>query len=226
MLPVEPLLEARHLCRHHLNGQVRLLDDVSLEVRPGERLAVVGPSGSGKTLLLRAMVLLDATESGEIRWRGRSVSCDEVPALRSQAVYLHQRPSLREATVEACLRQPFSLGVNRAKKFDRDRALTFLATLGRDASFLEKPSRELSGGETQIAALIRAIQLDPTVLLVDEPTAALDARTTEAAEGLLHHWIEEVPGRALVWVSHDPAQSERMAQRVVHMRAGRIVDDA
>jgi putative ABC transport system ATP-binding protein len=200
------------------------LDGVSLKVYPDQRLAIVGPSGSGKTLLLRAMVLLDPLQSGEIRWQGRLVSHSDVPGFRRQAIYLHQRPSLREPTVEASLRQPFSLRANRARQFDRERLVGLLAELGRDASFLDKRSRDLSGGEMQIVALVRALQLEPTLLLLDEPTAALDARTAEAAERLLHGWIEKVPGRAMVWVSHDPAQSDRMAQTTVQMMGGRIVD--
>ncbi|NUQ60900.1 MAG: ATP-binding cassette domain-containing protein [Pirellulales bacterium] len=218
-----PLLELVHLSRRRTDADGWLLEDISLKLHPGERLAIVGPSGAGKTLLLRAMVLLDRIDRGEVRWEGSRLSHNEVPKFRRHAIYLHQRPSLREATVEAAIRQPFPLKAYRGREFDRGRVAQLLAGLGRDGTFLEKKSRDLSGGEMQIAALVRAVQLDPTVLLLDEPTAALDAATAAAAEQLLNSWASEVPGRAIVWVSHDAAQSRRMATRTVSMFAGRLV---
>ena len=224
MPPNTPLLEARHIGRRHPDGRQWLLEDVSLEIGPGEQLAVVGPSGSGKTLLLRALALLDPFDQGEVRWRDRPVRRDEIPAFRRQAVYLHQRPALLEETVEAALRRPFSLRSHRAGRFDRDRVLRWLGELDRDDSFLEKRVPDLSGGEIQIAALLRAIQLDPALLLLDEPTAALDARTTSTTEQLLDRWVEESAGaRALVWVSHDAEQARRVARRTLCVDGGRIV---
>ena len=225
MPPDAALLEARHIGRRHADGHRWLLEDVSLEVRPGERLAVVGASGSGKTLLLRALALLDPLHRGEVLWRGQPVRRDEIPAFRRQAVYLHQRPALPEDTVEAALRRPFSLRCHRQRRqFDRDRIVRQLGQLGRDESFLAKKVADLSGGESQITALLRAIQLDPALLLLDEPTAALDSRTSRAAEQLLVGWIDESPHRrAFVWVSHDAAQAERFVQRSLCVEGGRVV---
>ena len=85
-----------------------------------------------------------------------------------------------------------------------------LTHLGRDESFLDKPVGELSGGESQLVALLRAVQLDPKVLLLDEPTASLDAEATAAVETLVADWQAESAGaRAVVWVSHDTGQAER-----------------
>jgi len=224
MPPNPPLLEARHIARRDPDSQQWLLDDVSLEIAPGERLAVVGPSGSGKTLLLRALALLDPFDRGEVRWRDRPVRRDEIPAFRRQALYLHQRPALLEETVEAALRRPFSLRSHRAGQFDRDRVLHWLGQLERDGSFLDKRARDLSGGEIQITSLLRAIQLDPALLLLDEPTAALDARTTSNTEQLVERWVEESPGaRAFVWVSHDADQARRVARRTLRVDGGRVV---
>lgn len=224
MPPNTPLLEARHIGRRHPDGRQWLLEDVSLEIGPGERLAVVGASGSGKTLLLRALALLDPFDRGEVRWRDRPVRRDEIPAFRRQAVYLHQRPALLEETVEAALRRPFSLRSHRAGRFDRDRVLHWLREFDRDDSFLKKRVPDLSGGEIQITALLRAIQLDPALLLLDEPTAALDSRTTSTTEQLLDRWVEEsADARALVWVSHDAEQARRVARRKLCVDGGRVV---
>jgi putative ABC transport system ATP-binding protein len=219
-----PLLEARHLGRRRPDGPGWLLEDVSLDIRAGGRLVVVGPSGAGKTLLLRSLALLDPLDSGTVRWRGRVVAGDQVPAFRSQVIYLHQRSALLDDSVRSALEKPLALQVHRDRRFDRDKIVGLLRLMGRDESFLDKLSRDLSGGEIQITALLRAIQLDPCLLLLDEPTAALDTQTTLAIEALLDGWVgQSSDGRAAVWVSHDAVQSQRVGRTTLRVAAGRLV---
>lgn len=215
-----PLLDARSITRRRDEGGW-LLREVSLAVEGGDRVAIQGPSGSGKTLLLRALALLDPLDAGEVRLRGRAVPDVQVPAFRRQVTYLHQGPPLSEGTVEANLRLPFSLAVHHDRRFERERALELLEELGRDADFLGARIDDLSGGERQMVALVRILQLDPTVLLLDEPTAALDPATAELAESLLTTWCEG-EGRAFLWVSHDPAQARRVARRRLRLEGGAL----
>jgi len=223
MLRGEPLLKACGLGRRKPGSDDWLFRGVCIEVRPGDRLALTGPSGSGKTVLLRTLALLDPHDEGTIEWEGRSPRGEAIPGYRKEVVYLHQRPALFEGTVEDNLKHPFSLKAHRGKRFDRARVVGLLGTLKRDETFLEKSSRDLSGGEAQIVALIRCLQLDPTMLLLDEPTASLDRATAEAAEDLLLRWQLEAPGeRTFIWVSHDLEQSKRMSGRRLHMQVGRI----
>lgn len=101
--------------------------------------------------------------------------------------------------------------------------LDLLRAVGRKDSFLRKTSSQLSGGEAQIAALIRAIQLEPSVLLLDEPTSALDRETGAAAERLVNEWLKHAEDtRAMVLVSHDLSQAERMSNRRLEIRNGRL----
>jgi len=218
-----PAIEVRGLGRRNPKGEGWLIRDVSFAVHPGDRLAVLGPSGAGKTVLLRALAMLDPLDSGEIRWRGHAVPGGAVPSYRKQVIYLHQRPALLDGNVEDNLRHPFTLRAHHGTEFDRERVVELLGCLDRDAAFLGKSGRDLSGGEAQIVALLRAVQLDPAVLLLDEPTASLDRATAGAVEGLLDRWLAAGPGgRALVWVGHDRDQARRVTARGLYLRAGRL----
>jgi putative ABC transport system ATP-binding protein len=220
------LLEAQKLVRRNPAGTNRLLDDISLTLRPGDRVAISGPTGSGKTLLLRSLALMDGSDGGRIIWRGRQIGNRDVPRFRSRAIYLHQRPSLPADTVEAALRQPFALAAHRNKEFNRPRIVERLTQFDRNETFLEQKVANLSGGEMQIVALVRAVQLDPDVLLLDEPTSAMDPKTADAVEQWLASWIDEPPGeRALIWVTHDANQVRRAANRLLRMDKGRLYEE-
>lgn len=214
------MLEAVELSRRTSAG-IFLLSGVGLSIKPGERWAVIGPTGSGKTLLLRALALLDAVDSGEVRWEGRPVPDIEVPAYRRRVMYLHQRPALIEGSVEDNLRLPWDFKAKTTAGFQREKALHFLGCIGRDARFLERQSRQLSGGERQIVALLRALQLEPQVLLLDEPTAALDFKSTSCVEEIVQSYLKESPAtRASVWVTHDLDQVPLIADWQLSLNAG------
>ncbi|MHB8972028.1 MAG: ABC transporter ATP-binding protein [Pirellulaceae bacterium] len=226
-LHTQPILAARDLGRYTAATDTWLLRDVSLDICAGERLVVVGPSGSGKTLLLRCLACLDPLDAGTLRWEGKAIARHAVPLFRSHVVYLHQRPALVEGTVADNLKYPFSFAIHKDRRFDEPRVIAWLRSLGRPPEFLEKSTRDLSGGEAQITALLRAMQLEPAVLLLDEPTAALDQAATEAVEQCALQWCrEDGQRRTVVWVSHNQEQAARIADRVITLDAGRIVTGA
>jgi putative ABC transport system ATP-binding protein len=218
------LVEARNLERRTPDGRERLLRGISLSIQAGERLAIVGATGSGKTLLLRSLALLDPIDGGEVLWKGTSIEASDIPRYRSQVTYLHQHPALLGDTVEACLRHPFFLRTHQGAAYERDQAVALLQSLGRNSDFLSKACRDLSGGERQLTALIRAMLLAPAVLLLDEPTAALDAASVESVETLVNEWLtESADARAIVWVTHDAQQVRRTSDHVVTMQSGQLL---
>jgi putative ABC transport system ATP-binding protein len=184
--------------------------NVNLRLYPGDRLAAIGPSGSGKSLLLRTLAGLDPIQEGQISFQQQSLSKWFMPHYRAQVIYLHQRPSLLEGTVESNLQYVYQLSVHRKRSYDRQKIFNYLERLGRSDNFLERPSTTLSGGEAQIVAFLRAVQLSPRILLLDEPTASLDTVTAHRLEKLVEMWQSEEPNRAYLWTSHDREQLKRV----------------
>lgn len=218
-----PLIESRALARRDARTAALILAPTDFSLCPGERVVIAGPSGAGKSILLRALALLDPFDGGRILWRGRPIERHAIPKYRRSVAYLRQRPALVDGTVDDNLRYPYSLEIYRDARFDRGRAVELVRSTGRSDDFLDKRASELSGGEAQIAALVRVLQLEPEVLLLDEPTAALDPEAVRAIETLVTAWFDtDRASRAAVWVSHDRAQAERVGQRHLFMRAGKL----
>lgn len=216
-----PIVEAFDLCRRDAERGPALLQPASLSLHDGDRVAVTGPSGSGKSVFLRALALLDPLDAGRIEWHGKPVSRITMTQYRRNIAYIRQRPAVLEGTVEDNLRYPYTLRAYRDVRFDRERARSFAERAGRGHDFLDRSASELSGGEAQITALIRVLQLEPEVLLFDEPTASLDPESSHAIEALVKTWLDSADARrASVWVSHDPAQAARVSDRHLTMRAG------
>ncbi len=220
------LIETRALTRQDERRQVLLLQPTDFILNPSDRVSITGSSGSGKSVFLRALALLDAPTSGQILWNGQLITSAEIPHYRCHISYLSQRPALLEGTVEDNLRFPFSLKTSRKRRFDQATVTTLLGHAGKAPDFLAKNAADLSGGESQVVSLIRTLQLNPEVLLLDEPTAALDPTSSREVEALIDAWFAGDPSRACIWVSHDLDQAQRMSKRHLHMNAGVLSAEA
>jgi putative ABC transport system ATP-binding protein len=196
-------------------GDRLLWSQLDLELAAADRLGLVAPSGTGKTLLLRTLALLDPPQAGTFSLLGRPPAAWGLPRWRAMVFYLAQRPVAGGGTVEENLRAPWRFRERRGRgAWSYERIIGWLAELGREPSFLTYNAERLSGGELQLLALLRGLQFDPTVLLLDEPTASLDGATTAAVEDLLIAWLAGGP-RACVLISHDSEQIQRFATRTL-----------
>jgi putative ABC transport system ATP-binding protein len=192
-------------------GGVPLLHDVGLELQSGELLALSGPSGCGKTTLLRTVAGLIDPLDGQVFFDGCSPEDIGYPQFRRMAVLVHQKPALLDMTVRANLERPFSYGVDH-RAFSVNRAAALLEQIGVETERLEQKAWSLSVGQQQRVCLVRALLLEPRVLLLDEPTSALDSESATAVESLIRQLARETGLAALV-VAHDRQQPGRWCDR-------------
>jgi len=203
-------------------GGRRLLRGVDLALARRERVALSGPSGCGKTTLLRAITGLVNTADGDIELDGDCPGDLRWPCYRRRTVLVEQRPVLLVGTVRENLARPFSYRT-ATNTFPALRATELLSRLGLADTVLEQEARSLSQGEQQRVCLVRALLLEPQVLLLDEPTSALDENAVHAVEDLVS-FVTEHDGMAALIVTHDRAQTKRWCQRVLDLRP--FTDDA
>lgn len=204
-------------------GELTVLDGVSLEIGVGEAVAVVGPSGSGKSTLLHLMGALDVPSSGEIAYKGDAfggMNEKQRAAFRAEQlgfVFQAHRLLPQCSAVENTLLPKLATG--KASADDEQRAKALLQRVGLGDRLHHRPG-ELSGGECQRVALVRALINRPGLLLADEPTGALDEANADGLVELLLQLNKE-EGTALVVVTHDPDVAAQMG-RTLRLRAGRL----
>ncbi len=203
-------------------GKTAALKDVSLDIRPGELLALLGPSGSGKTTLLRILAGLDQPTSGRVLFDGEDAS--SLPMRSRNVGLVFQNYALfRHMTVLGNI--SFGLRVRpRAQRPSaasiRDRALELIDLVQLKGLERRFPT-QLSGGQRQRVAFARALAIEPRLLLLDEPFGALDAKVRKE----LRRWLVEIhreTGHTTVFVTHDQEEALELADRIVVMRDGRI----
>ena len=201
-----------------------LLQDVSLEIAPGEAVALMGGSGSGKSTLARLLLRLLPCDAGKIYFRGTDItklSGEELAGFRRAVQFISQRPesfldprktlgySLREAL------EVFSL------PYAEEQALEMLDLVKLNAKLLERYPHQVSGGEIQRICLVRALLLEPELLILDEPTSMLDI----SVQAQILHLLKDIRTQkqiAYLFISHDRLISEWLCDRVVRIEQGLI----
>jgi len=215
-VPAVPYLEIENV--HKTFGTFSALRDIYLKVYPGEFVCLLGPSGCGKTTLLRAIAGLERQTSGRIIQAGKDVS-DLPPAQRDFGIVFQSYalfPNLTAAENVAYGLQ----NTKQSKTQIRSRVAELLETVGL-TSFADKYPAKLSGGQQQRVALARALALSPSLLLLDEPLSALDAKVREKLRAEITG-LQKRLGITTIMVTHDQAEALAMADRVVVMDRGVI----
>ena len=205
---------------------VRALDGVDLEIQPGEFVAVMGPSGSGKSTFMHIVGMLDRPSEGEYRFEGRDVSnlsADDLADLRSSRLgFVFQAYNLlpRTSAVENVELPMIYAGID--PQIRRAAALEALSLVGL-GHVAEHGSNQISGGQAQRVAIARALVNNPGLILADEPTGALDTKSSEDVMALFRRLNEE-RGITILLVTHEPDVAAH-AKRLVTFRDGRILSD-
>ena len=200
------------------NDSTPLIKNLDLCVNEGEFVALLGPSGCGKTTLLRAISGLIDPMGGTVLLKNEPAPVTTWPEFRRRVVLIQQTPVLLDDTVKNNLNRPFRYQSANEQKFPEDKAVELLNNFGVDPSRMQQNAHSLSVGQQQRVCLIRALLLQPEVLLLDEPTSALDPEAVRSVEDL---FVTEARHRGLsaLLVTHDRSQAQRVCDRSVSLES-------
>lgn len=221
------MLQIKHICKEYRTGNLiqKALNDVSLNLRDNEFVAILGPSGSGKTTLLNIIGGLDRYDSGDLVINGistRQYKDRDWDSYRNHTIgFVFQSYNLiPHQTILSNVELALTIsGISKAER--KQKAKAALEQVGLGDQCHKKPN-QLSGGQMQRVAIARALVNDPDILLADEPTGALDSETSVQVMDLLK---EVAKDRLVVMVTHNPELAQSYATRIVNLKDGQIVSD-
>ena len=224
MIDKNVLIQVTDLKKHYNKGEIKALDGVSLEIDQGEVVVIIGPSGSGKSTLLRSLNLLEEPTSGQILVDGVDITDPKVDInvhrQKMGMVFQHfnlfpNMTVLRNMTIA-----PMKL-LHKSKGEIEAKAMELLRMVGLEDRADAYPS-QLSGGQKQRIAIVRALCMEPEILLFDEPTSALDPEMVGEVLDVMKNLAKE--GMTMAVVTHEMGFAREVASRVVFMDAGTIVE--
>ena len=219
------LISVQHLVKEYNHGAVHALNDCNLDIHKGEVVAIIGPSGSGKSTLLRSLNLLEEPTSGAIFFdgadlAGKSVNID-LHRQKMGMVFQHFNLFPHKTVLQNITMAPVTLKKKTAAAA-KEQAMALLERIGLADKANEFPNM-LSGGQKQRIAIIRALAMDPEVMLFDEPTSALDPEMVGEVLDLMRDLAKE--GMTMAVVTHEMGFAREVADRVVFMADGRILEE-
>ena len=219
------LISVQHLVKEYNHGTVHALNDCNLEIKKGEVVAIIGPSGSGKSTLLRSLNLLEQPTSGEIFFDGvdlasKSVDID-LHRQKMGMVFQHFNLFPHKTVLQNITMAPVTLKKKTAEQA-KEQAMGLLDRIGLADKANEYPNM-LSGGQKQRIAIVRALAMDPEVMLFDEPTSALDPEMVGEVLDLMRDLAKE--GMTMAVVTHEMGFAREVADRVVFMADGKILEE-
>ena len=219
------LISVQHLVKEYNHGTVKALNDCSIDIARGEVVAIIGPSGSGKSTLLRSLNLLEQPTSGEILFDGVNLADKSVDInLHRQKmgmVFQHFNLFPHKTVLQNITMAPVTLK-KKTPEQAQQQAEELLERSGLADKANEYPNM-LSGGQKQRIAIVRALAMDPEVMLFDEPTSALDPEMVGEVLDLMRDLAKE--GMTMAVVTHEMGFAREVADRVVFMADGRILEE-
>lgn len=226
-----PLVEVRSLVKQYGTGRdlVRVVDDVSFDIRPGETLGLVGESGSGKSTVARMVLGLLQPTSGEVWFQGEPLPplpSTRMRHLRRQMQIVFQDPFAAlnpRMTVRRILAEPFAIHRDRPSQGLDQRLRELLKCVDLDESALPRYPHEFSGGQRQRINIARALALNPQFLVLDEPVSALDVSVGAQVINLLRD-LQRRFGLTYLFISHSMPLVRYLCDRVAVMQRGRLVE--
>ena len=218
------LISVQHLVKEYNHGAVHALNDCSLDIRRGEVVAIIGPSGSGKSTLLRSLNLLEPT-SGAIYFDGVDLASKQVNIDQHRQkmgmVFQHFNLFPHKTVLQNITLAPVTLK-KKAPAEAEAQARALLERIGLADKAAEYPNM-LSGGQKQRIAIVRALAMNPEVMLFDEPTSALDPEMVGEVLDLMRDLAKE--GMTMAVVTHEMGFAREVADRVVFMADGKILEE-
>ena len=219
------LISVQHLVKEYNHGSVHALNDCNLEIKKGEVVAIIGPSGSGKSTLLRSLNLLEQPTSGAIYFDGVNLADKSVDInLHRQKmgmVFQHFNLFPHKTVLQNITMAPVTLKKKTAAEAEAQ-AKSLLERIGLADKADEYPNM-LSGGQKQRIAIVRALAMDPEVMLFDEPTSALDPEMVGEVLDLMRDLAKE--GMTMAVVTHEMGFAREVADRVLFMADGKILEE-
>ena len=239
-MPSQPLLEIKNLKKYFPVKKRKLfderrylmaVDDISLEIRPGETLGIVGESGCGKSTLAKTIARLYESTSGQIFFKNKEISLlsqKQLRPLRPKIQYIFQDPyeSLNPRhTVASILEEPFIIHTELSPSERKSEVKRLLKIVGLAPESGQKYPNEFSGGQRQRIGIARALALNPEILICDEPVSALDVSVQSQIINLLMKLQQEL-NIAILFIAHDLAVVKHISDRIAVMYLGKIVESA
>ncbi len=219
------LIKVENLKKHYTGGAVKALDGIDCEIKKGEVVVIVGPSGSGKSTLLRSLNLLEIPTSGKIYFDGVDITDKKtninMHRQRMGMVFQHFNLFPNMNVLKNMTKAPVTL-LKKDKNEAKNKALELLDRVGLKDRADAYPS-QLSGGQKQRVAIVRALCMEPEVMLFDEPTSALDPEMVGEVLDVMKDLARE--GMTMVVVTHEMGFAREVGTRVIFMDEGKIIEE-
>lgn len=219
------LISVKNLKKHYKDGTVRALNGLNCDIKNGEVVVIIGPSGCGKSTFLRSLNMLEMPTSGEIRLDGNVITDPktDIDALRQKMGMVFQQFNLFNnlSIMDNITLAPMKL-LKMSKPDAEKKAMELLERIGLPDKASSYP-QQLSGGQKQRIAIVRALAMNPEVMLFDEPTSALDPEMVGEVLDVMKNLAEQ--GMTMVVVTHEMGFAKEVASRVLFMDEGTIAEE-